>query len=125
MDDWDRIEAEFHADPATEAAIRRRKAGDELALALLALRSAAGISQRELALRAGMTQPEICRLETGEVQPLWDTVYRVLGALDAEVSLKVTGKNGRVLRRRLTPNTFQVTPRRRRLPAASRSAASA
>ena len=106
MDDWDRLEETLTQDPATAAAILERSSRDEFALVVLSLRSAVGISQRELAVRAGITQPEVCRLERAEVQPLWETVQRVFGALGVEVTLKVTSKDGKVVRRRLrAPST--------------------
>jgi transcriptional regulator with XRE-family HTH domain len=45
------------------------------------LRSRAGLSQRELALRLGTTQPGVSRLESGAVTIRLDTLARVAAAL--------------------------------------------
>jgi transcriptional regulator with XRE-family HTH domain len=52
-------------------------------------RRRAGLSQRELAERAGTTQSAIARLETGRSTPSFDTVLRLvrLCGLDLEVML--------------------------------------
>jgi transcriptional regulator with XRE-family HTH domain len=52
-------------------------------------RKRAGLSQRELAERAGTTQSAIARLETGRSTPSFDTVLRLvrLCGLDLDVML--------------------------------------
>ncbi len=48
---------------------------------LKALREEEGWTQRELAERAGFSQPFIARLESGTQQPSWDTVCRLADTL--------------------------------------------
>ena len=52
-------------------------------------RKRAGLSQRELAERAGTTQSAVARLETGRTTPSFDTVLRLvrLCGLDLDVML--------------------------------------
>lgn len=49
------------------------------------LRAAAGISQRELASRAGVHQVQVARYETGRHMPPWDTICRLADALGVAV----------------------------------------
>jgi DNA-binding XRE family transcriptional regulator len=55
------------------------------------LRSRTGYSQAELAKRAGVSQPMVARLETGDVArtPTFDTIFKVLKALGYTMSIKV------------------------------------
>ena len=47
--------------------------------------SALGLSQAELARRAGMTQPALSRLEAGGVVPTIPLLERISAALDADL----------------------------------------
>lgn len=49
------------------------------------LRTAAGISQKELADKAGMTKDGIAHLEQGRRSPSWETVLALASALGVEV----------------------------------------
>lgn len=61
---------------------------------LIALREQRGWSQRELADRAGMKQPQLARLETGQVEPKLDTLQRLAKAMgcDLHVTFQKVGK---------------------------------
>ncbi len=62
------------------------------------LRSKAGISQVELAKRAGVSQPMVARLEIGDSSrtPTFDTIFKVLRALGYQMSINVQkAKKGR------------------------------
>ena len=56
------------------------------------LRAQSGLSQIELAKKAGVTQPHIARLEKGDHRrtPTFDTVFKILKALgySMEISIK-------------------------------------
>jgi predicted transcriptional regulator len=56
---------------------------------LLALRTEFKLSQRQLAQLAGMSQPEIARLEAGTVSPTWETAMKLLRAVDGRLEVKV------------------------------------
>ena len=63
-------------------------------LILRTARTRAGLSQRELARRAGSVQSVVARIERGQVSPSWDTLSRLLAAagfdLGAQVAPAVT-----------------------------------
>lgn len=52
---------------------------------LLAARSRAGLTQRELAARARTSQSVVARIELGVTTPTWDTLVRLLRAADVEL----------------------------------------
>jgi ribosome-binding protein aMBF1 (putative translation factor) len=52
-------------------------------------RLAMGLSQVELAARAGMTQPALSRLEAGGVVPTIPLLERISAALDAELIVEI------------------------------------
>ena len=55
------------------------------------LRGRAGLSQMELAKKAGVSQPMIARLEKGDSSrtPTFDTIFRLLRVLGYTMSLQV------------------------------------
>ena len=53
-------------------------------------RVALGLSQVELATRAGMTQPALSRLEAGGVIPTIPLLERISAALDADLIVKIS-----------------------------------
>lgn len=55
------------------------------------LRSRNGISQSELAKKAGVSQPMVARLEKGDSSrtPTFDTIFKVLKALGYTMSINV------------------------------------
>lgn len=59
----------------------------DLAPLLLAARGRAGLSQRELAGRAGMSQPAVARLERGAANPTLETLLRWAAATGHAVRL--------------------------------------
>lgn len=53
-------------------------------------RQALGLSQTELATRAGMTQPALSRLEAGGVIPTIPLLERISAALDADLIVQIS-----------------------------------
>ncbi len=53
-------------------------------------RLALGLSQTELATRAGMTQPALSRLEAGGVIPTIPLLERISAALDADLIVQLS-----------------------------------
>jgi transcriptional regulator with XRE-family HTH domain len=59
----------------------------ELAGELARRRKALGLTQVQLAKRAGLQQSEVSRLERGESNPTWTTLQAVLAALGARLAI--------------------------------------
>lgn len=54
-------------------------------IALLRIRTAAGVSQVKLAERAGVTQQMVSLYESGKLEPSWRTACRIADALGAKL----------------------------------------
>ncbi len=74
-------------------------------------RRAAGLSQRELAHRAGLAQPAIARIESGGVVPRVDTLERLLRVCGH--GLEVTRRAGAGVDRSVIRELLRLTPRQR------------
>ncbi|MET8337142.1 helix-turn-helix domain-containing protein [Streptosporangium canum] len=79
---WERTGAERRADAYQEA-----REALLLGQQVYNRRTELGLSQTELAERAGMTQPQVSRLETGGVTPTLALLRRLAKALDAELNV--------------------------------------
>ena len=84
----DRI-AEQMTDPAFRAEWERTALARAIALRLVRYRADHQLSQRDLAKRLEMRQPQVARLERGDVNPTLETLMRLSGALDIEFTIDV------------------------------------
>ncbi|MFC5184052.1 helix-turn-helix domain-containing protein [Actinomadura harenae] len=68
-----------------------REAGHALGLgqAVYDRRTELGLSQAELARRAGMTQPQISNIEGGDSVPTLPLLTRLAGALDSALTIRL------------------------------------
>jgi transcriptional regulator with XRE-family HTH domain len=57
-------------------------------------RVANGLTQQQLALRAGTTQAAVSRLEHGELSPTFETFERLLAAMGEEADVEVRRAHG-------------------------------
>lgn len=78
--------ARLEGDPEYEAERRAIRPRTNLSINTHCLRTAAGMSQGELARAAGMTQPAVSRVERGEANPRLQTIARLAAALGVEAS---------------------------------------
>src|SRR5712692_12009689 len=75
--------------PEAAAAYEQARLRFELAEAIRARREELGWSQRQLAERAGMTQPGIARFESGGTTPTPPLLERLAGALGLTVNVSL------------------------------------
>ncbi|MFM1798262.1 MAG: hypothetical protein RLZZ117_540 [Cyanobacteriota bacterium] len=85
---WREIRAGFLADPEVQQAYRELEPRFVVVRQLIELREKRGWSQRDLAERAGMKQPQLARLETGQVEPKLDTLQRLAMAMDTRLTIR-------------------------------------
>jgi transcriptional regulator with XRE-family HTH domain len=101
------------ADPALASAVEERLAEMKIEQELVALREKEGLSQRDLAVKIGTSQPYIAKLESGRVQNLGlKTLARYAAATGTRLTVS------------FEPIQHHSKPARRRAPAVrARSAA--
>jgi ribosome-binding protein aMBF1 (putative translation factor) len=81
-------EARIHR-PEAAAAYEQARLRYELAEAIRARREELGWSQRQLAERAGMTQPGVARFEAGGTTPTLPLLERLASALGLTVTISL------------------------------------
>ena len=80
-------------DPEYAAAYRTLEPEFQVAREVIRLRLERGLSQEELAKRAGTAQPNISRLERGAINPSLRFLQKVAEALDAEIVIRLEPLN--------------------------------
>jgi transcriptional regulator with XRE-family HTH domain len=85
----EQVLAEELRDPDFKREWDRTALARAVALKVLAYRTEHALSQRGLAKKLGMTQPQLARLEAGEHNPTIDTLARLAQALDIEFAIDV------------------------------------
>lgn len=85
----DELLTEHLVDPGFRAVWGRTAIARAVALRLVRYRTDHGISQRDLAKLLDMKQPQVARLERGDVNPGLETLMRLAGALDIEFVIDV------------------------------------
>src|ERR1039458_4064099 len=91
----DALLAEQLEDPAFRAEWERTALARAVALRLVRYRAERNLFQRDLAKLLEMKQPQVARLERGDVSPGLDTLMRLAGALDIEFTIDVRPVNRR------------------------------
>jgi len=85
----EQIAEQLRTDPEFQAEWDRTALARAVAVAIIRYRAENDLSQRELADRLGMKQPQVVRLELGEVNPSIDTLMRVSSMLGIEFTIDV------------------------------------
>jgi transcriptional regulator with XRE-family HTH domain len=83
------IAEQLRTDPEFRAEWERTALARAVALAIVRYRAEHDLSQRELAERLVMKQPQVARLELGEVNPSIDTLMRISAQLGIEFTIDV------------------------------------
>jgi transcriptional regulator with XRE-family HTH domain len=83
------IAEQLRIDPEFRAEWERTALARAVAVAIVRYRGEHDLSQRELAQRLGMKQPQVARLELGEVNPRVDTLMRIAAHLGIELTIDV------------------------------------
>jgi transcriptional regulator with XRE-family HTH domain len=83
------IAEQLRTDPEFRAEWERTALARAVALAIVRYRAEHDLSQRDLAQRLGMKQPQVARLELGEVTPSIDTLMRISSRLEIEFTIDV------------------------------------
>ncbi len=83
------IAEQLRTDPEFRAEWERTALARAVAVAIVRYRTEHDLSQRELAQRLCMKQPQVARLELGEVNPSMDTLMRVSSRLGIEFTIDV------------------------------------
>ena len=83
------MDARLAADPELARAVDERLAEMRVEQELVALREKKGLSQKELAVRIGATQPYVAKLESGKVQNLGlKTLVKYATALGSQLTVR-------------------------------------
>ena len=85
----DELLAEQLKDPDFRKEWERTALARAVALRLVRYRAERNLSQSALAELLDMKQPQVARLERGAVNPELDTLLRLAGALDIEITIDV------------------------------------
>jgi transcriptional regulator with XRE-family HTH domain len=83
------IAEQLRSDPEFRTEWERRALARAVAIAIIRYRSDHDLSQRELADRLSMKQPQVARLELGDVNPSMDTLMRISARLGIEFTIDV------------------------------------
>jgi len=89
---WRESFARFLEDPEARAEYDALEPEFALIQQLIDIRNKRGLSQRELAERAGMQQPTIARLESGRAAG-FRTLNRIAEALDARLEVRLVPRS--------------------------------
>jgi transcriptional regulator with XRE-family HTH domain len=83
------IAEQVRTEPEFRAEWERTALARAVAVAIVRYRAEHDLSQRDLALRLRMKQPQVARLELGEVNPSVETLMRVAAGLGIEFTIDV------------------------------------
>jgi ribosome-binding protein aMBF1 (putative translation factor) len=84
---WEEIKERHDDDPEAQAGYDRARRAYEIGREVRRQREAAGLTQQQLADRAGMTQSVVARLEAGGTEPTLATLDRVARARGWELTV--------------------------------------
>jgi transcriptional regulator with XRE-family HTH domain len=86
---WDSVRNEVLADPELLAEYDALSPEFELARAVITLREAINLTQREFAAKVGMKQSQLARIESGKQIPKFKTLTKLAAAAGYEVEVNL------------------------------------
>jgi ribosome-binding protein aMBF1 (putative translation factor) len=89
------IAEQLRSDPEFRAEWERTALARAVAVAVIRHRATRELSQRDLANLLGMEQPQVARLERGDVNPSMETLMRVANGLGIEFTINVRPANAK------------------------------
>ena len=89
MSDWTALRDQRMAEPGAREAYLATKLAYELGASVRKMREAKGLTQKQLADAANMSQPAVARFEAGGTVPTIPLLERLAAALDAELTVSV------------------------------------
>lgn len=105
------IAEQLRTDPEFRAQWERTALARAVAAAIVRYRAEHDLSQRDLAERLGIKQPQVARLELGEVNPSIETLIRLSSRLDMELTIDIrpVGKAARNVTKRARAENLVVS----------------
>jgi ribosome-binding protein aMBF1 (putative translation factor) len=91
--DWQELRNRRMAEPGAADAYDAARLAYELGWQVRELRVQQGLSQTELARRAGMTQPAVARFEAGGTVPTLPVLERLARSLGAELTVQLASSS--------------------------------
>lgn len=89
MDDLDRVTAKYMKDPEFKREYDALQPQRELTAALVYARQTAGLTQKELSERTGISQADISRLENGSRNPSLKLLEKLAEALNSTLRIEL------------------------------------
>jgi transcriptional regulator with XRE-family HTH domain len=89
IEEWMQNLKEELNDPEFAAMFGADRARSAFGMALIKARQESNITQKQLAEKAGVTQPYIAELESGEANPSMETAGRILAILGQRIVIEV------------------------------------
>ena len=91
-DTFEDLLQELHKDPGFRAEYERQRPYYDIIREIIDCRKLGGITQKELAERAGMQQSTISRIESGESNVRLSTLIRIAEALNTSLDIRFVPK---------------------------------
>lgn len=106
---WRSVRESVLADPEVRAEYDALEDEFNVARTVIALRSESGLTQRDLAERVGIKQPQLARIEAGRQIPKLETLALLAEGAGYTVEVNFIPKTGKKRSQKIKP--IKVTPR--------------
>lgn len=100
---WKSVRASVLADPEVRTEYEALEDEFDLARTVIALRSESGLTQRELAERIGLKQPQLARIEAGRQLPKLETLAKLAAGAGYALEINFVPKAGKKRSQKIKP----------------------